>query len=106
MGSAGGIVTWNIGNLAPLAEVVITFEVTADIAAGGGVCPTTVQCQNDVDATGLCAGGGPGQPRVRDDDSITTPITCAGEACPRTVGFWGAQCAQRATAARSSPVTR
>ncbi len=95
VGSAGGTVTWNVGNLAPLAEVVITFEVTADIAAGGGVCPTTVQCQNDVYATGLCAGGGEGQTPVRDDDSITTPITCAGEACPRTVGFWGVQCAQK-----------
>ena len=95
VGTAGGLVTWNIGNLAPLQEVVITFEVTADVAAGGGVCPTTVDCQNDVEATGLCAGAGPGQPRIRDTYSIRTPITCAGEACPRTVGFWGAQCAQR-----------
>ncbi len=106
VGSAGGTVTWNIGNLAPLAEVVITFEVTADIAAGGGVCPTTVQCQNDVYATGLCAGGGEGQTPVRDDDSITTPITCAGEACPRTVGFWGVQCAQKGNGSTKFTLTQ
>ena len=28
-------------------------------------------------------------------DEITTPITCAGEACPRTPGFWTQQCAQK-----------
>jgi uncharacterized repeat protein (TIGR01451 family) len=92
--TAGGIVEWRFASLAPGAEQIITFEVTADVAAGGGVCPTTVQCQNDVYATGECLGSG-GQSTVRDDDSITTPITCASDNCPRTVGFWGSQCAQR-----------
>ncbi|MEO6596854.1 MAG: FlgD immunoglobulin-like domain containing protein, partial [Planctomycetota bacterium] len=92
--SVGGIVEWRFASLAPGAEQVITFQVTADIAAGGGVCPTTVQCQNDVYATGECLGSG-GQSSVRDDDTITTPITCVSDNCPRTVGFWGSQCAQR-----------
>jgi hypothetical protein len=94
VGTAGGQVEWRFASLAPGAQEVITFEVTADVAAGGGVCPTTVQCENDVFATGECVGSN-GQSTVRDDDEIVTPITCAGENCPRTVGFWGAQCAQR-----------
>jgi uncharacterized repeat protein (TIGR01451 family) len=94
VGSAGGVVEWRFASLAPGAQEVITFEVTADVAAGGGTCPTTVQCVNEVVATGECVGSN-GQSTVRDEDEITTPITCAGENCPRTVGFWSQQCAQR-----------
>ena len=94
VGTAGGVVEWRFASLAPGAEQIITFEVTANVTAGGGVCPTTVQCQNDVYAIGECVGSG-GQSTVRDDDSTVTPIVCAGENCPRTPGWWGQQCAQK-----------
>jgi hypothetical protein len=88
------VVEWRFASLAPGAQEVITFEVTADVAAGGGTCPTTVDCVNEVVATGDCVGSN-GQGSARDEDETTTPITCAAENCPRTVGFWGAQCAQK-----------
>ena len=94
VGTAGGNVEWRFASLAPGAEQIITFEVTANVAAGGGVCPTTVQCENDVVATGECVGSG-GQGTVRDEDSTVTPIVCVAENCPRTVGFWSQQCAQK-----------
>jgi uncharacterized repeat protein (TIGR01451 family) len=91
---ANGNVVWHVDNLAPGAQVVFTFQVTVDVAFGGGTCPTTVQCPNIVDAVGYCLGSG-GTSSARDEDQITTPITCAGEACPRTPGFWTQQCAQK-----------
>jgi hypothetical protein len=53
-----------------------------------------VQCPNLVEAIGYCLGSG-GTSSAHDQDEITTPITCAGEACPRTPGFWTQQCAQK-----------
>jgi uncharacterized repeat protein (TIGR01451 family) len=91
---SGGDVVWHIDALAPGAQVVFTFQVTADVAFGGGACPTTVSCPNVVDVIGYCKGSN-GQSSVTDTDQVTTPITCAGEACPRTPGFWNAQCAQK-----------
>jgi len=85
---------WHVADLAPLGEVQFTLVVTADVALGGGTCPTTVQCPNVVDAIGYCLGSG-GSSSAHDTDEVTTPITCAGEACPRTPGFWTQQCAQK-----------
>jgi hypothetical protein len=83
-----------VDDLAPGAQVQFTFEVTADVVFGGGTCPSTVQCPNRVVAVGYCAGSNGGS-SARDEDEITTPITCSGENCPRTPGFWTQQCLQR-----------
>jgi len=91
---ANGDVVWHVDDLAPGAQLVFTLEVTADVVFGGGTCPTTVQCPNVVEAIGYCLGSG-GTSSAHDEDEITTPITCAGEACPRTPGFWTQQCLQR-----------
>ena len=89
-----GDVVWHVDELAPGGQVVFTFEVIADVAFGGGNCPGSFNCPNHVEAVGYCLGSG-GTSSVRDEDEITTPIVCAGEACPRTPGFWTQQCLQR-----------
>jgi uncharacterized repeat protein (TIGR01451 family) len=91
---ANGNVVWHVAELAPNGQLTFTFEVTGDVVFGGGTCPTTVQCPNLVEAIGYCKGSG-GTSSAHDEDTITTPITCSGEACPRTPGFWTQQCLQR-----------
>jgi uncharacterized repeat protein (TIGR01451 family) len=86
--------TWPEFDLARNTSCTITFDVTADIIGGGGTCPSTVQCLNRVHVYGFCAGSG-GTSRDDDDAEWPTSITCVGENCPRTVGFWGAQCSGR-----------
>jgi uncharacterized repeat protein (TIGR01451 family) len=93
-----GDVVWHVAVLAPGAQQVFTFEVTGDVVFGGGTCPSTVECPNLVEAIGYCQGSN-GTSSAHDEDSITTPITCAGEACPRTPGFWTQQCLQRSNGA-------
>jgi uncharacterized repeat protein (TIGR01451 family) len=92
---SGGSVVWHIASLGANESVQLTFEATADVAFGGGQCPTTVTCTNHVVATGFCAGTGTSGTPARDEDDFPTTITCAADNCPRTVGYWGAQCAQR-----------
>ncbi len=91
---SGGSVVWNIAALAVNQTVQLTFNATADVAFGGGQCPTTVTCTNHVVATGYCAGTGTSGTPARDEDDFPTTITCAGNNCPRTVGYWGVQCRQ------------
>jgi len=91
---ANGDVVWHVDDLAPGAQVVFTFEVIGDVAFGGGACPGSFNCPNHVEAIGYCLGSG-GTSSAHDEDDITTPIVCAGEACPRTPGFWTQQCAQK-----------
>jgi uncharacterized repeat protein (TIGR01451 family) len=92
---SGGSVVWSIPSLAVNQTVQLSFEATADIAFGGGACPTTVTCVNHVVATGYCAGTGTSGTPARDEDDFPTTITCAADNCPRTVGYWGSQCAQK-----------
>jgi uncharacterized repeat protein (TIGR01451 family) len=90
----GATITWPSFNLAHNSSCTITFDVTADVTVGGATCPGTFSCPNLVHVYGFCLGS-QGQSRVDADGSFTTAITCVGEACPRTPGFWAAQCAQR-----------
>ena len=95
---SGGDVVWHVAELAPNGTLTFTFEVIGDVAFGGGACPGTFNCPNHVEAIGYCKGSN-GQSSAQDQDDITTPIVCAGEACPRTPGFWTQQCLQRSNGA-------
>ncbi len=87
-------ITWPAFDLAANSSCTITFDVTADVAAGGASCPTRVNCVNVVRVHGFCVGSN-GQSRVDDIDEFPTEIVCVGENCPRTPGFWTQQCAQK-----------
>jgi uncharacterized repeat protein (TIGR01451 family) len=92
---SGGSVVWQIASLAVGQSVQLTFNATADVLFGGGTCPSEVTCDNHVVATGFCAGTGTSGTPARDEDEFPTTIVCVADNCPRTVGYWGAQCAQR-----------
>jgi hypothetical protein len=53
-----------------------------------------VICRNVVTASGTCSGTTDTTPVTATDETATT-IRCAAENCPRTVGFWTQQCAQK-----------
>jgi uncharacterized repeat protein (TIGR01451 family) len=92
---SGGTVEWHIASLAVNQTVQLSFNATADVLFGGGTCPAEVTCDNHVVATGFCAGTGTSGTPARDEDTFPTTIICTADNCPRTVGYWGAQCAQR-----------
>src|SRR5439155_5881500 len=59
-------------------------------------CSTTqqVSCTNKVDVIGYCVGSN-GSSSATSHSEATTTITCPSSNCPRTVGYWAAQCAQK-----------
>jgi len=90
----GNTITWPAFSLAKNSSCTITYDVTADVSAGGAQCPTSVTCVNNAHVDGQCAGSA-GASTVHDDTSWPTTIQCLSLNCPRTVGFWAAQCAQK-----------
>ncbi len=92
---AKGPIVWHLGALAPGASQVFTFQATASLAAGGLACPTTqVTCTNAVDVVAYCVGSN-GASQATAHAEASTGIICPSNNCPRTVGYWAAQCAQK-----------
>jgi hypothetical protein len=91
---ANGTIVWNLAALAPGASQVFTFQAKASLAAGGGACPQTQTCTNKVDVIADCAGSN-GTSQATSHAEAPTVITCPSPNCPRTVGWWNSQCAQK-----------
>src|SRR6185436_3983951 len=93
---SGGSVVWHISSLSVGQSVELRFNATADVAFGGGACPSTggFTCTNHVLATAYCAGTGATGTQASDSDDFPTNIVCPTPNCPRTVGYWGVQCRQ------------
>ncbi len=94
---ANGKVVWHLGALAQGASQVFTFQAKASLAAGGASCATSSQvtCTNAVDVIADCAGSN-GASQATSHAEAATTITCPSPNCPRTPGWWAAQCAQKA----------
>ena len=93
---ANGTVVWHLPALAAGASQTFTFQAKASLAAGGTSCATSSQttCTNKVDVIGYCAGSGGNSSATSHAEAATT-INCPSNNCPRTVGYWNAQCAQK-----------
>jgi hypothetical protein len=84
-----GTICWSVASLGPGESLTFTFEATA--VGQGTPCTADVTCTNVVRARGFCADA-----EATDTDTFNTVIPCVreGDNCPRTPGFWTAQCAQ------------
>jgi hypothetical protein len=91
---ANGQVVWHIDLLEKGGSRTFKFEAKASLSAGGASCPGEIVCTNKVDVVGYCAGSDNSSP-VRDSAQVDTKIQCLVFNCPRTVGFWMQQCAQK-----------
>src|SRR5262249_28965691 len=85
VGAADGNIIWHLASLAVNGDATYTYSVTVV-----GTCPTSVQCSADVHVDAYCADG-----HATASANCTFNIPCPGNSCPRTVGFWSAQCNQK-----------
>jgi uncharacterized repeat protein (TIGR01451 family) len=94
IGAEDGTIVWKLALLAKGATATFTFQAKASLAAGGAQCPNEVVCTNRVTAEGSCFGSG-GSNKVSSSATHDTTIRCITLNCPRTPGYWAAQCAQK-----------
>ncbi len=88
-GSNGELIWTTPGPLGPGESLTFTYQLQFTVPADA--CGDTMFCDNDASVTAYCADAQAG-----DETSHTTCVVCQrGEACPRTIGFWRQQCAQK-----------
>ena len=89
-GIAGQVLSWSEGPLAPGEVLAFSFQITAPSDCANPL--------NLIEVSGAfsnpCVGDGQTQFAV-DADEYQFECTPCGEACPRTIGFWRQQCAQK-----------
>jgi len=85
-----GALAWPPFDLAPGTVCALSFDVTGGPGCAGDVL---VPFFAEGDFSSICLDGGLLAVTTEASASVTCGL-CPGEACPRTPGFWNAQCAQ------------